>query len=115
MKIFAELKQAVSVLSAPYKKELFVALVIQPFYFFKSYFKKGALRIVGALVSYRIKYESKGIVFGEKNYIKQMQTINTILSYLISKCQRNYILINKIRSTYQVNEILVEIQMYKKL
>ena len=114
MKIFAKLKQAVSALSAAYRKELFAVSVIQPFYFFKSCFQKGPLRI-GALVFYRIKYESKEIVFEKKNYIKQMQTIHTKLGHLILKCQRNYILIKNIGNTHQVNEILIEIQMYKKL
>ena len=44
-----------------------------------------------------------------------MQTIHTKLGHLILKCQRNYILIKNIGNTHQVNEILIEIQMYKKL
>jgi len=113
MKMFAELKQSVSELSAADRKVLFVEPLIQSFYVFKSYFKKRPLRIVGTLVSYSIMPQSKGIVSGKRDYINQLQTLHTRLGYLGLKIQRNYILINNLRSTHQINEILSEIQCTK--
>lgn len=111
--MFAELKQCVSELSTADRKVLFVAPLIQSFCVFKSYFKKGPLGIVGILFSYSITSQSKGIVSQKKDYINQLQTFQTRLGYLALKLQRNYVVINNIRTTHQIKEILSEIQYTK--
>jgi hypothetical protein len=111
--MFAELKQSVSELSATDRKVLFVAHLIQSFCVFKSYSKKEPLSIAGTLFSYSITSQSKGVLSGKRDYINQLQTFHTRLGYLGLKLQRNYVLINNIRSTHQINENLSEIQCTK--
>ena len=111
--MFAELKQSVSELSATDRKVLFVSHLIKSFCVFKSYSKNEPLSIVGTLFSCSITSQSKGIVSGKRDYINQLQTFHTRLGYTGLKLQRNYVLINNIRSTRQINKNLSEIQCTK--
>jgi hypothetical protein len=115
MKISVRVIQNLNVFSATVRKKLFIVPVIKVFYFSKSFFVGGSLRIIGVPASYRIQSQKKAKIFGKKEAIEQMQKIQMELSILGFRIHRFNLLINTIGISYHVNKFGNKSQINKEL
>ena len=115
MKISVQVKKNISVFSAAVRKKLFIVPVVKVFYFSKSFFVGGSLRIVGVPASYRIKSQKKLKMFGKKEAIEQMQKIQMELCILGFRIHRFNLPINNIEISHHVEKSGNKNQINKEL